>query len=271
MDLTKTPDRRLALLARGACLAACLAMSPAVTLAAKAPAAKAKFDPHFFSGAWDRYPAFGDSRVDPTVKPAPPDTAPAPLKPEYKTAYDAEQKTIAEANAAGKPIATGYTHCLPDGMPTMMMGMFPMEVLQTPGQITIIQEAYNQVRRIYLNEQQIAVEDAEPGFWGHSVGHWEGDVLVVDTIGIKDYVKFRNVPHSDQMRLDERMKVIDANHFQDQITVTDPAYLTKPWTWTWMYKRRPGYKMYEYVCEDNREYADPVTGQARLRVTKPGG
>ena len=196
---------------------------------------------------------------------------PAPLKPEYKAAYDAQQKKVAEANKAGKPIATGYTHCLPDGMPTMMMGMFPMEVLQTPGQVTIIQEAYNQVRRIYLNEKQIAVEDAEPGFWGHSVGHWDGDELVVDTIGIKDYVRFRDVPHSDQMRISERMKVLDANHFQDQVTVTDPVYLTKPWSWTWMYKRRPGYKMYEYVCEDNREYADPVTGQARLRVTQPGG
>ena len=270
MNATMSTQRRVAWLAWGACLAACLVLTPALGLAAK-PAAKAKFDPHFFSGAWDRYPAFGDSRVDPTVKPPPPDMDPAPLKPEYKAAYDAEQKKIAEANAAGKPIATGYTHCLPDGMPTMMMGMFPMEVLQTPGQITIIQEAYNQVRRIYLNEQQIAVEDAEPGFWGHSVGHWDGDVLVVDTIGIKDYVKFRNTPHSDQMRIAERMKVVDANHFQDQITVTDPVYLTKPWSWTWMYKRRPGYKMYEYVCEDNREYADPVTGQARLRVTQPGG
>jgi len=271
MDPKMSLQCRLGALARGACLAACLVLAPAVSMAAKAPA-KTGFDPHFFTGAWDRYPAPGDSGRDPTVKAEiPKDAPPAPLKPEYKAEYDARQKMIAEANMAGKPIATGYTHCLPDGMPTMMMGMFPMEVLQTPGQITIIQEAYNQVRRIYLNEQQIAVDDAEPGFWGHSVGHWEGDELVVDTIGIKDYVRFRDVPHSDQMRIDERMKVLDANHFQDQVTVTDPKYLTGPWTWTWMYKRRPGYKMYEYVCEDNREYADPVTGQARLRVTQPGG
>ena len=59
----------------------------------------------------------------------------------------------------------------------MMMAMFPMEVLQTKGQITIIQEAYNQVRRIYLNDTLPAIEDAEPGFWGHSTGHWEGDDL----------------------------------------------------------------------------------------------
>ena len=78
----------------------------------------------------------------------------------------------------------------------MMMAMFPMEVLQTPRQMTIIQEAYNQIRRIYLDDTLPAVEDAEPGFWGHSVGRWEGNDFVVETIGIKDYVRFRGAPHS---------------------------------------------------------------------------
>ena len=247
------------------CLAAGLALSPAAAGAATA----AKFDKHDFSGTWERYPAPGDSRSDPSVKAAPPDVTPPPLKPEYQAAYQANLKKIAEANARGEPIATGYTHCIPDGMPTMMMGMFPMEVMQTPRQINIIQEAYNQVRRIYVGDTLPAIEDAEPGFWGHSAAHWQGDTLVVDTIGIKDYVRFRDTPHSDQMRIHEEMKVLDPNHFENRITVTDPVYLTQPWTWTWMYKRKPGYKMYEYVCEDNREYADPETGQARLRVSKP--
>jgi hypothetical protein len=161
---------------------------------------------------------------------------------------------------------TGYVKCLPDGMPTMMMGMFPMEVLQTRGQVTIIEEAYNQIRRIYLDEPQMAIDDAEPGFWGHSVGHWDGDVLSVDTVGVKQDVRFRDVPHSDQMRIDERIRVTSADQYEDQITVTDPVYLTGPWTWTWGYKRRPGYKIQEYVCEDNREFADPTTGSQRLKL-----
>jgi hypothetical protein len=151
-------------------------------------------------------------------------------------------------------------------MPAMMQGMFPMEVLMTPRQITFIQEAYNQVRRVYLNEALPAVEDAEPGFWGHAVAHWEGNDLVTETIGIKDYVQFRNVPHSASMRIHERMRMIDKDHFENEVTVEDPEYLTGPWKWRWVYQRRPDYKMYEYVCEDNREYADPVTGEARLRV-----
>ena len=63
-------------------------------------------------------------------------------------------------------------------MPAMMQGMFPMEVLESDDQVTIIQEAYNQVRRVYPDEQQIPGEEAEPRFWGHSVTCREGDTLV---------------------------------------------------------------------------------------------
>ncbi len=245
-----------------AAVALCLALAPVAASAAK-PAPR--FDPRDIGGSWDRYPSLGE-RVDPTVLPPPPDQPPAPLKPEYLGPYLAHQKEVADANAAGKPIASGYTHCLPDGMPSMMMAMFPMEVVQSKGRVTIIEEAYNQVRRIYLDEKQMPIEDAEPGFWGHSVGHWEGNTLVVDTVGIKDIVRVRDVPHSDQMRISERIHLIKPGFMEDTVTVTDPVYLTGPWTWTWEYQAKPGYKLYEYVCEDNREYADPVTGQARLRV-----
>jgi hypothetical protein len=141
-----------------------------------------------------------------------------------------------------------------------------MEVLETDGQVTIIQEAYNQVRRIYLDEQQIPWEEAEPRFWGHSVAHWEGDTLVVDTVGIKESVMFRNVPHSAAMKIQERIYLQGEDYLVDEVTITDPEYLTKPWQWTWMFRRNNDYKLYEYVCENNREYADPETGEARLRL-----
>ena len=230
------------------------------------PKSKASFDPRNFGGTWDRYPQALDRQRDATVVAPPPDIPPPPLKAQFKAQWEATRKKIADANARGEPIANNYTHCVPDGMPTMMQAMFPMEVLQTPGQVTIIQEAYNQVRRIYLNDTLPAVEDAEPGFWGHSTGKWEGNDFVVETIGIKDNVRFRNAPHSAAMRIHERMRVIDADHFENDVTVEDPEYLTGPWSWKWVYQRRPNYKMYEYVCEDNREFADPVTGKARLRI-----
>jgi hypothetical protein len=256
----------IALAVTAALVGAC---APKTEQTAAATQTAPAFDPKDFSGTWDRYPLpTENSGQDPSVVPRPEPIPPPPLKPEYKTAWEAEQKKINAANAAGEPIATGYTHCIPDGMPAMMMAMFPMEVLQTPRQTTIIQEAYNQVRRIYLNDTLPAIEDAEPGFWGHSTGKWEGNDFVVETIGIKDNVQFRNTPHSAAMRIHERMRMIDANHFENDVTVEDPEYLTAPWKWKWVYQRRPNYKMYEYVCEDNREYADPKTGKARMRIDK---
>ena len=218
------------------------------------------------NGAWDRY---GTVNIDPRVTSAPPVSAP-PLKQIYKAEWEAQQKAAREADARGQPQYGGYAQCLPDGMPAMMMAMFPMEVLQTPGQITIIQEAYNQVRRIYLNQKQIPIDDAEPGFWGHSVGHWQGDTLLVNTVGIKEEVRFRGVPHSPNMQIDERIRMLSKDIFEDQVTVTDPEYLTEPWKFTWKYLRKPGYKILEYVCEANREYQDPQTGGIRMRIGAPG-
>ena len=65
------------------------------------------------------------------------------------------------------------------------------------------------------------------------------------------------------------MRMIDADHFENDVTVEDPEYLTGPWKWKWIYQRRPDYKMYEYVCEENREFADPETGAQRMKVGPP--
>jgi hypothetical protein len=192
------------------------------------------------------------------------DTLP-PLKPKYLQQWEAFIKASYDADLRGQPLANGYSHCMPDGMPSMMMGMFPMEVLQAPGDIAIVEEAFRQIRHIYLDQKQIApITDAEPGFWGHSVGHWEGDTLVVNTIGIKNYVRLEAVPHSDQMQINERIRPLSPDMFQDAITVSDPVYLTQPWSFTWAYKRDPGYRMLEYVCEDNRE--DSAGDQQQLKL-----
>jgi hypothetical protein len=250
--------------------AACAALLSVLVLAGAGHAlhaAGAAPERNRLTGTWDRDPA-GGAGLDPRYTSRTPAPDP-PLKPEYKTEWLARQKAAREADERGQPLYSNYTHCLPDGMPAMMMAMFPMEVLQTPGQITIIQEAYNQVRRIYLDEKQVPIADAEPGFWGHSVGHWQGGALVVNTVGIKDRVRFRDVPHSDQMQIDERIRLLTPDKFQDEITITDAVYLTQPWSFTWTYQRRPGYKILEYVCESNREYQDPQNGGTRMRLGAP--
>jgi hypothetical protein len=102
-----------------------------------------------------------------------------------------------------------------------------MEILQSRGQITIIEEAYTQVRRILMDRPQKALDDIEPGFYGHSVGRWGGDTLVVDTIGIKESVRYQNVPHSKEMRIRERMRLVAPDTLWNEITIEDSAVLEK--------------------------------------------
>jgi hypothetical protein len=226
-----------------------------------------------FSGIWERYtpprdPNASLSRATPGVGGGLGPTfggSPPPLRPELVAAYEADLRMRQDAERRGEPIPSASAQCIPEGMPGMMIALFPMEVLQTRGQLTIVQEAFSQIRRIYIGEDPPAIEDAEPTFFGHSGAKWEGDTLVVETVGIKENVRYRNAPHSAAMRIVERMRMLAADRFENEITIVDPEYLTEPWSWTWTYQRKPGYKMYEYVCEDNREFADPDTGAQRMR------
>ncbi|MEO8307865.1 MAG: hypothetical protein ABI616_07475 [Pseudomonadota bacterium] len=235
------------------------------TLAATSPAAPQpvpRIEGVNFSGAWeDPIPA---EILRPAGSPPAPRVVPdAPLNDKAR-AEMAARRAAQQAKPATE--LTGGAACMPGGFPGMMGPVFPLEVLQSPGQVTIIAEAFAQVRRIYLNEKQIAVEDAEPLFWGHSVGRWQGNTLMVNTIGLKDNVRMSGVPHSLNMRIDERIVVTSSDTWEDHITITDPEYLTGPWTWTYKYNRRKDYKINEYVCEDNRLYLDPATGQQKLRL-----
>jgi hypothetical protein len=229
------------------------ALLVALALAAMSarPAAQ---QPPDITGSWERYPAGrGGGARDPN---APPPAMQPPLKPEYLKEWQARVQASREADAKGKPLATGYVNCLPDGMPTMMGAMFPLEILQSKGQVTVIEEAFTQVRRILLDKPQKTVDDVEPGFYGHSVGKWEGDTLVVDTVGIKENIRYQNTPHSPEMRIRERIHLKAPNVLWDEVTIEDPVVLEKPWTITYAYRKMPDYTLLEYVCEDNREYSD---------------
>jgi len=227
-----------------------------------APAASAVPD---ITGSWERIQGGGRGQGNGTTPPAP---QPPPLKAQFVKDWEARQQAAREATAKGQPIGINWVNCLPDGMPGMMSGPFPMEVLQSRGQVTIIQESFTQIRRILLDRPQKAVDAVDPSFYGHSVGRWEGDTLVVDTIGIKEDVRYQNVPHSEQMRIRERIRLVQPDVLWDEITIEDPVTLEKPWTFTFAYRRMPDYTLLEYICEDNREYVDEK-GLQKMRLAPP--
>jgi hypothetical protein len=226
-----------------------LMLTPAVNLAGQTAA-----NVPDITGSWERA---RDASIPAASQP--------PLKPQYLKEYQAKLQAFREANQKGEPIADHVVMCLPDGMPGMMSGPFPMEVLQSKGQVTIIQEAYTQVRRILLDREQMKIDDVEPGFYGRSVGHWDSGTLIVDTVGIKEGVLYQNVPHSKDMRIKERVSIGANGLLRDEITIEDPVVLEKPWTFTFGYRRMSDYQLLEYICEDNREYADQ-NGIQRIRV-----
>jgi len=179
------------------------------------------------------------------------------LKPEALKEAQAREQKLQAANAAGKPLATHNTLCLGNGMPGMMNGPFPIEILQTRGQVTIIQEGYAQIRRILLDRKPKSLDEVEPGFFGYSVGHWAAGALLVDTIGIKESVQYQpTIPHTLDMHIRERIYYAPNGLLRDEITIEDPAVLEKPYTYTLSYKRMPDYQLLEYICEDNLESVD---------------
>jgi hypothetical protein len=235
-----------------------------VTVLSAPIAARAQAAAHpDLSGVWDPYrggPGAG-------AKYAPPPAGPLLLKPEYAKTYEAKRAAEAEAAKRGEQLANGSAQCVPYGMPTMMsVAIYPVEVIQTPRQVTIISEAFSEVRRIYIGRPQARLEDIALGYYGRSVGHWEGDVLIVDTIGIKPSVPgYRGMPHSPQMRITERFKLVAPDFLHDEIRIDDPVVLEKPVTYTLAYKRLPDYEMVEFVCDNNREYIDEK-GVVRMRL-----
>lgn len=238
---------------------AAIRLGVCAVLAAASASAVAKPD---FTGTWERYPAPGEAKTEPRYAPTP---IPAPpLKAQFRGPYEAQQKKLASRIEEGQPAGDNYVHCIPDGMPAMMMGMFPMEVMQRSEQINITQEAFNQTRRIYMNQALPKWDEIDPSFFGRSVGRWEGDTLVVETTGVKEHVTFRWAPHSESMKITERISLLAPDYLKDEVTVEDD-HLERPWTWAWTFRRMKDYKLQEYVCEDNREYVDEQ-GNTRLRV-----
>ena len=219
--------------------------------------------PPDLSGAWAPYR--GGRGADPAL--APPPAGPVMLKPAFADAYRARRAAEAEAAKRGESIGTAAAQCTPYGMPRMMsVALYPVEIVQRPEQITMVAEAFSEVRRIYMNQPQLAVGEVAPGYYGHSVGRWEADTLVVDTIAIKESVpSYQSLPHSDQMRITERLRLVASDLLHDQITIEDPVVLEQPVVYTLAYRRTAGYKMVEFVCENNREYIDEK-GVLRMRL-----
>jgi len=185
------------------------------------------------------------------------------LTPEYAAKKKAYEVSAPEDNQTA--------NCLPPGMPGIMGQPYPMEFLLTPGQVTIVIEAYTQVRHIYTDGRALP-EDPDLKFHGTSVGRWEGGTLVVETIGFSPLTQLdRGVPHGDKMRIVERFRLTDPDTMNIETTIIDPVALTAPYVTNRTLKRHRTWTIAEYICEENNRNFVDDSGKAGVNLANPGG
>jgi hypothetical protein len=189
-----------------------------------------------------------------------------PAGPQLTPAAEAKRKELLAKNAQDSQTA----NCLPPGMPGIMGQPYPIEFLLTPGKVTLVIEAYQQVRHIYTDGRPLPA-DPDPKFHGTSIGKWESDTLAVETIGFSPLTELgRNIPHSGKMRIVERVRLTDPDTMSIETTITDPDVLRAPLASTRTLRRHRNWTTAEYICEENNRNFVDDSGKAGVNLGQPG-
>jgi len=182
-----------------------------------------------------------------------------PSMPAMKSPYKEKYEATLEALKQG-PLPDKVVLCYPVGMPGMMSMIYGMEILQTPNEIAITSEWMAETRRIWMDlKEHPPFEELDPTYDGHSIGHWEGDVLVVDTVGLRPDVPFRHqipYPHGERTQVVERFHQTRPDTLVDEMSIIDPDVFEAPWKKTYTYHYQPTLRIREYVCLDNNRNID---------------
>jgi hypothetical protein len=185
-----------------------------------------------------------------------------PLKPEYMAQW---QKRWADADA-GKSTTDPTARCIPPGYPRFLTMVLPGEILQAEHQLNWYAEFAEATVRVYLDGRE-PPEDLVPSFNGFSTGHWEGNSLQVQTVGLRGdtLVDTTGIPHSDQLTVNMRMTKLTPDFFQAEIELVDPVVFTEPWTTTKYYQRLPeGEFVQEYACQAGNRFEVNEAGEIEV-------
>jgi hypothetical protein len=186
--------------------------------------------------------------------------------------FTAAGKAAYEKNIAGLKDGSltdnARKFCVPDGLPRVLANPYPFEIIQAPpGQVTIIYELSHQVRMIAMDKKLPSDEDllVLPFFNGHSVGHFEGDTLVVESAGFKEnsFVDATGAPHTDELRTVERIRKVGPAQLEDVITIHDPEYYSRDWQARFVYAQRNDVRIEDYVCGEPHRDLSSVAGVRR--------
>ena len=179
----------------------------------------------------------------------------APMQPGAKTKFDSER------NGHGPNVVISFAentdpfikNCDPLGVPRVLLANHPFKIVPAAGEILILYERSHDFREIYMDGREHP-KDLDASWWGHSIGRWDGDALVIDTVGLNDrtWLDYQGLPHSDALHVVERYRRTDHDNMQLDLTIDDPKAYTKPWTVTRAYRLKP-WDIGEDVCVQANE------------------
>jgi len=192
-------------------------------------------------------------------------TEPDPSKKGQKMLpFTAWGKQQWDAYDAAKGDYTGS--CLPFGLMRSMNSPDPIQIMQSDQYVALLYEQNTWFKVIPIDGRPH--RDQEPTWFGDSVGHWEGDTLVVDTINFngKTRLDTNGHPHSDQLHIIEKFTRTDLGHIAYEVTIDDPKTYTRPWKNTRIFNLRPDWQIMEYSCEENNK--DFLEGHIKGGINK---
>jgi len=180
----------------------------------------------------------------------------ADMKPEevpFQPWAETEYRRRVERHSQDDPTA----RCQPTGVPALNTYPLPFKIIQAPRLIVILYENNTDFRQIFLDGRQHP-RDPQPTWMGYSIGRWEGDTLVVDTIGFNDqsWLDRTGHPHSESMRVIERFRRLNFGRMEIQITVDDPKTYKTALTFTQSQNLLPDTELLEHFCTENEKSAE---------------
>jgi hypothetical protein len=181
-----------------------------------------------------------------------------PGKPEPLPWVEALLRERAANNAKDAPGA----HCLPRGI-TNAGALFPYKLVQTRALLVMLfEDDIPSHRQVFLDGRSHP-KDMDPRWMGHSVGHWEDETLVIDTVGFDDrsWITAQGHPHTENMHLIERLRRPDLGHLEIEITIHDPAAYAKPWIMKRVADLDTKDDIGEYVCNENNKDVEHLVGK----------
>lgn len=165
-----------------------------------------------------------------------------------------------------------YTRCKPAGGPRQLMSPYGLEIVDIPEleRVFIVTISNAMTYRVIFMDGREHPENLRPSYFGHSVGHWEGDTLVVDTVGMNErsWMNRDGLPSTDRLHLVERFTRPDLDTLRYEVTIDDPGAYTAPWTSGYTLGWKPGEELFEYICQENNLSPQSMLGDgAGSRIT----